>query len=314
MTSWAAIAKAAVQPTATSQDLTAKTEGLRLLVVDANAIIAGIRLEGVADRAVTIQEVFNEIRDKQSRQFLATLPYQLQISEPTEESVKIGKCAGVPVFPTARVIVCSNATAARPVTSGKGGLAVVLTAASAALIWNHVAHAVTRFARETGDVSTLSANDVKLLALAHTLEVTAHGAAHLAAHAAQVSISQLLYSLFVPILAASNYISTQRRHATIRAAGAMQLAVHASLSSLCAATFVVVVATSRTAYNSCLTSEASFSLRCAVLDVCWTVSFFSSRRDCHTIVLGLIVVLQQGSYCTLCKKFCELTNNTCYGC
>jgi hypothetical protein len=38
---------------------------------------------------------------------------------------------------------------------------------------------VTRFAKETGDVHSLSLVDMKLLALAHTLEVAAHGAAHL---------------------------------------------------------------------------------------------------------------------------------------
>jgi hypothetical protein len=66
-------------------------ENLRLLVVDANAIIGGIKLEGIADCAVTIQEVFDEIRDKQSRQFLTTLPYKLQLSEPTEDSIKAGE-------------------------------------------------------------------------------------------------------------------------------------------------------------------------------------------------------------------------------
>lgn len=48
--------------------------------------------------------------------------------------------------------------------------------------------AVTRFARETGDVAALSSIDIKLLALAHTLEVAAHGSAHLAAHASQVRL------------------------------------------------------------------------------------------------------------------------------
>jgi rRNA maturation endonuclease Nob1 len=46
--------------------------------------------------------------------------------------------------------------------------------------------AVTRFARETGDIAALSSVDIKLLALAHTLEVAAHGSQHLAAHASQV--------------------------------------------------------------------------------------------------------------------------------
>lgn len=91
MSSWATIAKASPQPAVAAQDLTGSTENLRLLVVDANAIISGIHLEGIADRAVTIQEVFDEIRDKQSRQFLSSLPYKLQLSEPTEESIKTGE-------------------------------------------------------------------------------------------------------------------------------------------------------------------------------------------------------------------------------
>jgi RNA-binding protein NOB1 len=91
MSSWASIAKASPQPVVAAQDLTSSTDNLRLLVVDANAIIGGIKLEGIADRAVTIQEVFDEIRDKQSRQFLSTLPYKLQLSEPTEESIKAGE-------------------------------------------------------------------------------------------------------------------------------------------------------------------------------------------------------------------------------
>lgn len=50
--------------------------------------------------------------------------------------------------------------------------------------------AVTRFARETGDIAALSSIDIKLLALAHTLEAAAHGTEHLAAHAAQVNIQK----------------------------------------------------------------------------------------------------------------------------
>ncbi|KAF6254528.1 hypothetical protein COO60DRAFT_1627844 [Scenedesmus sp. NREL 46B-D3] len=126
MASWASVAKASAQPVVAAQDVNSSTENLRLLVVDANAIIGGLKLEGIADRAVTIPEVFAEIRDKQSRQFLSTLPYKLQLLEPTEDSVT----------------------------------------------------AVTRFARETGDIAVLSSVDLKLLALAHTLEVAAHGTDH----------------------------------------------------------------------------------------------------------------------------------------
>lgn len=46
--------------------------------------------------------------------------------------------------------------------------------------------AVTRFARATGDVAALSTVDIRLLALAHTLEVSAHGGDHLATHPNQV--------------------------------------------------------------------------------------------------------------------------------
>jgi RNA-binding protein NOB1 len=90
--SWASIAKTQPKASADSSSvaLTAK-DGLKLLVVDANAIIDGVRLEGIADRAVTIQEVLDEIRDKQSRQYLANLPYELEVSEPSEDSIKAGE-------------------------------------------------------------------------------------------------------------------------------------------------------------------------------------------------------------------------------
>lgn len=91
--SWASIAKtqpkAAAAARSSSDGLSARA-GLKLLVVDTNAIIDGVKLEGIADRAVTIQEVLDEIKDKQSRQFLASLPYQLEVDEPTEDSIQAG--------------------------------------------------------------------------------------------------------------------------------------------------------------------------------------------------------------------------------
>jgi RNA-binding protein NOB1 len=92
MASWAAIAAKATQPTVSVQDLTRSTENLRVLVVDANAIIGGVRLDGIADRAVTVQEVLEEVRDKQSRQFLASLPFTIDVAEPTDESMAAGRC------------------------------------------------------------------------------------------------------------------------------------------------------------------------------------------------------------------------------
>lgn len=46
--------------------------------------------------------------------------------------------------------------------------------------------AVTMFARETGDIHALSSADIKLLALAHSLEVAAHGNGHLRERPEQV--------------------------------------------------------------------------------------------------------------------------------
>lgn len=88
--SWAAIAKAAPQAAVPADSFLNNAESLSVVVVDANAIINGIRLEGIADRAVTIQEVLDEVKDKQSRQFLATLPFGIEVSEPNEESSKAG--------------------------------------------------------------------------------------------------------------------------------------------------------------------------------------------------------------------------------
>lgn len=97
MASWASVAKAAqgpAAPAALAPTLDTSQKEMRVVVVDANAIINGVRLEGVADKAVTIQEVLEEIRDKQSRQFLATLPFGIEVKEPPEESMAAGAARG----------------------------------------------------------------------------------------------------------------------------------------------------------------------------------------------------------------------------
>ena len=90
MASWAAVAKAAVEPAPFVAPPAASSEGLSVVVVDANAIISGVRLEGIADRAITIPEVLAEVRDKQSRAYLASLPFGIEACEPDELSVKTG--------------------------------------------------------------------------------------------------------------------------------------------------------------------------------------------------------------------------------
>jgi hypothetical protein len=90
---WANVVKQAKAPAAPGQALFTSAEGCKVVIVDANAIINGIRLEGIADKAVTIQEVLAEVRDKQSRQFLASLAIKIEIAEPSEESIKAGALA-----------------------------------------------------------------------------------------------------------------------------------------------------------------------------------------------------------------------------
>ena len=96
MGSLAAIAKAdAHEPQRPAQH--SEASNISVAVVDTNAIISGLQLDRIADAAVTIPEVFNEVRDKQARQTLATLPYPLEAQEPSEDSVKAGTH-----FPTLR--------------------------------------------------------------------------------------------------------------------------------------------------------------------------------------------------------------------
>jgi rRNA maturation endonuclease Nob1 len=89
MASWAAVAKTTAHASS-NEDTIVRAGDKRVAVVDANAIINGVRMETVADAAVTIHEVLDEIRDKNSRQFLASLPFAISTREPSEESTKAG--------------------------------------------------------------------------------------------------------------------------------------------------------------------------------------------------------------------------------
>jgi hypothetical protein len=93
---WANIVKASAPAPAPGPALfNSSDEACKVLIVDANAIINGQRLEPLADKFVTIQEVLDEVRDKQSRAFLASMAVTIEVAEPTEESVKAGECFGL---------------------------------------------------------------------------------------------------------------------------------------------------------------------------------------------------------------------------
>jgi hypothetical protein len=59
--------------------------------------------------------------------------------------------------------------------------------------------AVIRFARETGDIHVLSKVDIKLLALAHTLELIAHGSSHIQEHPGKVGTMKAVQDLVLKL-------------------------------------------------------------------------------------------------------------------
>nr|XP_015223717.1 PREDICTED: RNA-binding protein NOB1 isoform X1 [Lepisosteus oculatus] len=97
------------------------------VVADAGAFLKKAPLQDFGKNIYTVKEVVNEIRDKQTRNSLAFLPYQLQFKEPLPEFIQI----------------------------------------------------VTEFSKKTGDYPSLSATDIKVLALTYQLESEVLGVAHL---------------------------------------------------------------------------------------------------------------------------------------
>lgn len=89
--SWAAVARQEPQPAAAKETAQATAaQQVSTAVIDANAIIAGTRMEGIAAHLCTIPEVLQEVKDKKSREFLETFPHNIRSTQPTEESVKAG--------------------------------------------------------------------------------------------------------------------------------------------------------------------------------------------------------------------------------
>lgn len=93
MVSWANVAgKEAAPPPVDKQPSVAVSEvqTTSTAVVDANAIIAGMHLERLADQAVTISEVLQEIRDQRSREYLQNFPHGIKAVQPNKESIAAG--------------------------------------------------------------------------------------------------------------------------------------------------------------------------------------------------------------------------------
>jgi hypothetical protein len=62
----------------------------KTLVVDTGAIIKGVKLEKYASYFYTTSGIVHEIRDSRSKRSLLALPFELEIREPSEESIQIG--------------------------------------------------------------------------------------------------------------------------------------------------------------------------------------------------------------------------------
>ena len=77
--------EASVEPNAPSAPTASSS--VTKVVVDTNAIVKAARLERFADEAVTIPEVLAEVRDRQARHTLATLPFELKVQDPDADSI-----------------------------------------------------------------------------------------------------------------------------------------------------------------------------------------------------------------------------------
>eukprot|EP00884_Botryococcus_braunii_P015629 jgi/Botrbrau1/274/Bobra.0022s0243.1 len=86
--SWAAIARAAPAPAEPAAATQINSIAGETVVLDANVLISGAPLSlALTERVVTIPEVLEEVRDKQARQALGALPYNIATMDPSDESL-----------------------------------------------------------------------------------------------------------------------------------------------------------------------------------------------------------------------------------
>jgi rRNA maturation endonuclease Nob1 len=61
------------------------------LVIDSAPLLKGTPLRHLAQRFCTIPEVVGEIRDKNAREHIKKLPFELELITPSDEAIKAGK-------------------------------------------------------------------------------------------------------------------------------------------------------------------------------------------------------------------------------
>lgn len=120
----------------------AMSSKVEVLVVDSSGFIKCTSLESVGKEIITIRDVISEVKDPQTRQRLSVLPFELKFRDPDPEAIRSGE--------TDILLVLWTISSDRVVSI------VVL---------------VSEFAKKTGDFASLSAVDVRLLALCRQLAV-----------------------------------------------------------------------------------------------------------------------------------------------
>ncbi|KAM3578991.1 20S-pre-rRNA D-site endonuclease nob1 [Umbelopsis sp. WA50703] len=77
-----------VETPAAPEKIQPEKDQIIALVIDSAPLLKGTPLRHLAERFCTIPEVVSEIRDKQSREYIKKLPFELELITPSEESIK----------------------------------------------------------------------------------------------------------------------------------------------------------------------------------------------------------------------------------
>ncbi|GAB1598340.1 RNA-binding protein NOB1-like [Argonauta hians] len=104
-----------------------KRNKVKFVVVDSGAFIKNAPIESIGETIYTIKDVVSEVLDKNTRDRLQVLPYEILFREPNNEAI----------------------------------------------------HRVTEFSKKTGDFRSLSAVDIRLIALTYQLEKEQNGDEHI---------------------------------------------------------------------------------------------------------------------------------------
>lgn len=88
--SWASVALTPPAPRESKETPRTTTDAKTCAVLDASAVIGGSIFRDYAEALITTPDVLSEIRDKQSKHTLDTLPFGVSVQDPTEGSVTAG--------------------------------------------------------------------------------------------------------------------------------------------------------------------------------------------------------------------------------